>query len=142
MAMIPKLEMRQGQALVMTPQLQQAIKLLQMSNLDLQAFVDAELERNPLIERDEEVQAPQQEAAANTALARAHAAAEPVSEALAGGTDIAGNGPAGSADEATTAVPGTAEFRLGRPFAGNRRLVQPGERLQSPFEPGKRSDLA
>jgi RNA polymerase sigma-54 factor len=61
MAMTPKLEMRQGQALVMTPQLQQAIKLLQMSNADLQSFVDSELERNPLIERDEEEAAiPQQ----------------------------------------------------------------------------------
>lgn len=45
--------MRQGQALVMTPQLQQAIKLLQMSNIELQTFVDAEIERNPLLERDE-----------------------------------------------------------------------------------------
>src|SRR5262245_28545551 len=37
----------------MTPQLQQAIKLLQMSNLELQAFVESELEKNPLLERDE-----------------------------------------------------------------------------------------
>ena len=48
-----RLELRQGQSLVMTPQLQQAIKLLQMSNLELQAFVEGELERNPLLERDE-----------------------------------------------------------------------------------------
>lgn len=53
MALTPRLELRQGQALVMTPQLQQAIKLLQMSNLELQAFVESELERNPLLERDE-----------------------------------------------------------------------------------------
>jgi RNA polymerase sigma-54 factor len=51
MAISPRLEMRQGQALVMTPQLMQAIKLLQMSNLDLVAYVDQELERNPLLER-------------------------------------------------------------------------------------------
>jgi len=37
----------------MTPQLQQAIKLLQLSNLDLAAYVEQELERNPLLERDE-----------------------------------------------------------------------------------------
>jgi RNA polymerase sigma-54 factor len=37
----------------MTPQLQQAIKLLQLSNLELNAFVEAELERNPLLEREE-----------------------------------------------------------------------------------------
>lgn len=48
-----KLEMRQGQSLVMTPQLQQAIKLLQLSNIELAAFVEEELERNPLLERDD-----------------------------------------------------------------------------------------
>jgi RNA polymerase sigma-54 factor len=51
MALTPKLEMRQSQALVMTPQLMQAIKLLQLSNLDLAAYVEGELERNPLLER-------------------------------------------------------------------------------------------
>ena len=58
MALSPKLEMRQGQQLVLTPQLQQAIKLLQLSNMELTAFVDAELERNPLLERDERNDAP------------------------------------------------------------------------------------
>ncbi|CAN5247786.1 RNA polymerase factor sigma-54 [soil metagenome] len=53
MALTQRLELRQGQSLVMTPQLQQAIKLLQMSNLELQAFVESELEKNPLLERDE-----------------------------------------------------------------------------------------
>ena len=53
MALIPKLEMRQGQQLVMTPQLQQAIRLLQLSNVELCTFVETELERNPLLERDE-----------------------------------------------------------------------------------------
>ncbi len=48
-----RLEIRQGQGLVITPQLQQAIKLLQLSNLELDAFVEAELERNPLLQRDE-----------------------------------------------------------------------------------------
>ena len=48
-----RLEVRQGQGLVITPQLQQAIKLLQLSNLELEAFVEAELERNPLLQRDE-----------------------------------------------------------------------------------------
>lgn len=50
MALAPRLELRQGQALVMTPQLQQAIKLLQLSNLELGEFVEQELERNPLLE--------------------------------------------------------------------------------------------
>ena len=53
MAISPKLEMRQSQSLIMTPQLMQAIKLLQLSNLDLVAYVDAEVERNPLLEKTE-----------------------------------------------------------------------------------------
>lgn len=53
MALGPRLELRQGQALVMTPQLQQAIKLLQLSNIELLAYVEQELERNPLLERVE-----------------------------------------------------------------------------------------
>ena len=51
MALTTKLVMRQGQSLVMTPQLLQAIKLLQFSNLELASFVQEELERNPLLER-------------------------------------------------------------------------------------------
>ena len=51
MALIQKLLLRQTQALVMTPQLMQAIKLLQLSHVDLAAYVDGELERNPLLER-------------------------------------------------------------------------------------------
>jgi RNA polymerase sigma-54 factor len=52
MALTQRLEIRQSQALVMTPQLMQAIKLLQLSNLDLASYVDGELERNPLLERE------------------------------------------------------------------------------------------
>src|SRR5579862_241072 len=51
MALTQRLQLRQSQALVMTPQLMQAIKLLQLSNLDLVAYVEAELERNPLLDR-------------------------------------------------------------------------------------------
>ena len=47
----PRLEFRQSQSLVMTPQLRQAIKLLQFSNMEVAAFVEEELERNPLLER-------------------------------------------------------------------------------------------
>ena len=50
MALSQRLVMKQGQSLVMTPQLQQAIKLLQMSSIELQAFVEAEIERNPLLD--------------------------------------------------------------------------------------------
>ena len=45
-----RLDLRQTQQLVMTPQLQQAIKLLAMSNLELTDFIAAEVEKNPLLE--------------------------------------------------------------------------------------------
>src|SRR5664279_3342885 len=53
MALGQRLELRQGQSLVMTPQLQQAIKLLQLSNVELAEYCEAELEKNPLLERDD-----------------------------------------------------------------------------------------
>src|ERR1700693_3825727 len=58
MALTQRLQIRQSQALVMTPQLMQAIKLLQLSNLDLVAYVEAELERNPLLDHGVENEAP------------------------------------------------------------------------------------
>ena len=48
-----RLELRQSQALIMTPQLQQAIKMLQLSNLELSDFVDGEIQQNPLLERQD-----------------------------------------------------------------------------------------
>jgi RNA polymerase sigma-54 factor len=56
MAIAPRMELRQGQGLVMTPQLQQAIKLLQMSTIELAAYVEQELERNPILDRLEEAE--------------------------------------------------------------------------------------
>ncbi|WP_310618561.1 RNA polymerase factor sigma-54 [Flexibacterium corallicola] len=53
MALSPKLEVRQSQQLVMTPQLMQAIKLLQMSSLDLVSYVENEIDSNPFLERTE-----------------------------------------------------------------------------------------
>jgi RNA polymerase sigma-54 factor len=52
-ALSHRLELRQGQGLVITPQLQQAIKLLQLSSHELDAYVEGELERNPLLQRDD-----------------------------------------------------------------------------------------
>jgi RNA polymerase sigma-54 factor len=54
MAVTPRLDLRQSTSLVMTPQLQQAIKLLELSNLEVSAYVERELEQNPLLERDED----------------------------------------------------------------------------------------
>ncbi|MAM38055.1 MAG: RNA polymerase factor sigma-54, partial [Erythrobacter sp.] len=50
MALGPRLDLRQTQSLVMTPQLQQAIKLLALSNLEIESFVAEALESNPLLE--------------------------------------------------------------------------------------------
>lgn len=54
MAMKQSLDMRQGQSLVMTPQLQQAIRMLQLSNQELAEFVEEEIERNPLLVKVED----------------------------------------------------------------------------------------
>ncbi len=53
MALSPRLEFRQSQTLTLTPQLMQSIRLLQLSHLELNDFVDTELLRNPLLEREE-----------------------------------------------------------------------------------------
>jgi RNA polymerase sigma-54 factor len=58
MALGPRLDLRQHQTLVMTPQLRQAIKLLQYSNIEVATFVEEELERNPLLERDDSTETP------------------------------------------------------------------------------------
>ncbi len=64
MAIAPRLDLRQSQTLVMTPQLRQAIKLLQFSNIEVASFVEEELEKNPLLERDETTDLPPNERAA------------------------------------------------------------------------------
>ena len=53
MALEPKLEIKQSQSLLMTPQLRQAINLLQMSNLELNTLVENELASNPFLERED-----------------------------------------------------------------------------------------
>ncbi|HEU4650180.1 MAG TPA: RNA polymerase sigma-54 factor, partial [Croceibacterium sp.] len=53
MALGPRLDLRQTQTLAMTPQLQQAIKLLALSNLEIEAFLGEALENNPLLEAGE-----------------------------------------------------------------------------------------
>jgi RNA polymerase sigma-54 factor len=90
----PRLELRQGQQLVMTPQLQQAIRLLQLSNLELGVFVENELERNPLLEQDEVArQAEEAKGAAQDGKTRA--LNEPPSEARGGGGALNGDRPLG-----------------------------------------------
>jgi len=59
MALAPRLDLRQSQSLVMTPQLQQAIRLLALSNLEIESFIAEEIEKNPLLEAGE--RAPEEE---------------------------------------------------------------------------------
>jgi RNA polymerase sigma-54 factor len=53
MGLSAKLQLRQSQSLVMTPQLMQSIRLLQLTHVELDRFIDEEIEKNPLLERDE-----------------------------------------------------------------------------------------
>ena len=53
MALAPRLDLRQSQSLVMTPQLQQAIRLLALSTLEIEAYIAEEVEKNPLLEAGE-----------------------------------------------------------------------------------------
>jgi RNA polymerase sigma-54 factor len=86
MAIAPRLDLRQSQTLVMTPQLRQAIKLLQYSNIEAAAFVEEELERNPLLERDEVGDMPALERAAPDQVAFADAAPSDAADAVSNGT--------------------------------------------------------
>ncbi len=60
MSQAPRLELRQGQSLVMTQQLQQSIKLLQCNSLELREFVEAELEKNPFLQEESSENEPQE----------------------------------------------------------------------------------
>ncbi|MFL6846112.1 MAG: RNA polymerase factor sigma-54 [Allosphingosinicella sp.] len=64
MSLGPRLDLRQSQSLVMTPQLQQAIRLLALSNLEIESFIAEEIERNPLLEAGAGEEAPAAEAPA------------------------------------------------------------------------------
>ncbi|HEX8624324.1 MAG TPA: RNA polymerase factor sigma-54 [Allosphingosinicella sp.] len=64
MSIGPRLDLRQSQSLVMTPQLQQAIRLLALSNLEVESFIAEEIERNPLLDAGAAEEAPVAEAPA------------------------------------------------------------------------------
>jgi RNA polymerase sigma-54 factor len=86
MALEQKLNLRLSQRLVMTPSLQQAIKLLQMSKLELQDVLTQEIVENPLLEEEEEAAAAEQTTEAETE-AEATAAKQADAEAPAGPVD-------------------------------------------------------
>ena len=108
-----RLELRQSQGLVMTPQLQQAIKMLQLSNLDLSNFVEAEIQQNPLLERRE----------------------------WSGEEPLAGAEPAGNAEQAqTAALPEGLANDLG-PDAAEHWHAASGTEGDGSFDPAEEPQL-
>ncbi len=107
-----RLALRTGQSIVLTPQLRQAIKLLELSNLELAAFVAAELEQNPLLEPDEEFEAARTRSAAP--LPAADAAGDRVRRRA-----IPARGPAGGPNGGAVAAPVPAG--AGNPVASAER---------------------
>jgi RNA polymerase sigma-54 factor len=125
----PRLDLRQSQALVMTPQLRQAIKLLQFSNQDVAAFIEEELERNPLLERDERPDLPDTERPAPDQLP----VPEPVDAAAAATADTLPQSSPLDTETANTYDPGGPSD--GAPDYGESRY---GE---SPIGAGGRADF-
>src|SRR5712692_3694234 len=115
MALTQKLEIRQSHALVMTPQLMQAIKLLQLSNLDLATYVETELERNPLLERPGEGE--------GDGDGQASSAAEPgperegLSAPATGAADWPGDGAGGASTAAEDHLDSPLDHGFGEPDA-------------------------
>jgi RNA polymerase sigma-54 factor len=119
MAISQRLDLRHLQSLVMTPQLQQAIKLLQLSNVELSAYIQQELERNPLLEvgdADGAVEAPVE-----------------VPEPVVAGTPT--DTAAAAADDASTSV---AQTEMGDAYEGvwEAEAGQPPERPEAAFDGG------
>src|SRR4030095_4925663 len=85
MALEQKLNLKLSQRLVMTPSLQQAIKLLQMSKLELQDVLTQEIVENPLLEEEEEPAA-EPEPTADAEAAKEREAEAPASAAETGET--------------------------------------------------------
>jgi RNA polymerase sigma-54 factor len=117
MAIGPRLDLRQSQSLVMTPQLQQAIKLLQLSNLEVAAYVEGELEQNPLLEREEGER-------------------EEPGEAEAGSRDERGAAEPALLDAVDSSAPAASETPLDTDFENVWTSASPGESAgEAPGEP-------
>jgi RNA polymerase sigma-54 factor len=127
MALSQRLELRQSQALVMTPQLMQAIKLLELSNVDLASYVEREVERNPLLEHAEESEpagfrpdSPRHAGPEATPAARAGAPTERPSNETNGALRRAGEAASSAGTERARQYP---DWR-GQSAAGERRNIE------------------
>ncbi len=86
MALGPRLDLRQSQSLVMTPQLQQAIKLLTLSNLEVEAFIGEALDANPLLDvADAGAEVPLADTPVEPDLRRTHLESSPVDQLVGEG---------------------------------------------------------
>lgn len=147
MAIGPRLDLRQSQSLVMTPQLQQAIRLLALSNLEIEGFIAEELEKNPLLESGGGDDGPAEESpAAITESEAGEASDEPALDlnpndenlhqdsaadaigGLDGGLGLEGIGSGGSSEEG----PGLDQFASAEPSLQDHLTAQAGERLSGP----------
>ncbi|WP_133366002.1 RNA polymerase factor sigma-54 [Qipengyuania sediminis] len=112
MTLGPRLEIRQSQSLVMTPQLQQAIKLLALSNLELESHIAEALEANPLLELGEVTRE-----AGEESMAPAEREAAPLLDSAGGGEEAPLDVEASTLDP--EAAPGDAEWgRAAESFGG------------------------
>ena len=114
MALTQRLELRQSHALVMTPQLMQAIKLLQLSNLELATYVEGELERNPLLQQLGEGESDTGQPSAGDALAGPGEGAQSTWTE----TDRPSDGTVGSEPEAEEFTPADGETANARSSGG------------------------
>src|SRR5690554_7920592 len=118
MVMKASLQLKLGQSLTMTPQLQQAIRLLQLSTLDLQQEIQQALESNPLLESqedDDQVDMPAADGEQNQDQASDESSPEPVTDAS--GSDW---------DESETVLTGNLKTTFPTQFQTTFRLIRPG----------------
>jgi RNA polymerase sigma-54 factor len=113
MSLSLRLDLRQSQTLVMTPQLQQAIKLLQLSNLELSAYVERELEQNPLLERAEDGEPELDGVVAPEPVVEAEPARALSGSPELNGAQEPGDGWSGSAEDGWAPAPGGLSGGLG-----------------------------
>ncbi len=142
MVLGPRLDLRQSQSLVMTPQLQQAIKLLQMSNVELTDYIEQEIEQNPLLERegaDGGLEGPAEMPSAETSVDAADA------DSFAGGADDgSGDGDAVSPDDPSfddsDLVPDASDHATSESMGDDERALDTD--YENVFEPESASDGA
>ena len=122
MALTPRLDLRQSQSLVMTPQLQQAIKLLQLSAIELADFVTAELEQNPLLEREEGGEGSGETEAGESQSGETEAGESETGESEAGESESAGAEEVSGADQSEIPLDGISE-PVAPPLAAHCRVA-------------------